>query len=167
MSNNTQNRRKSVQRSLRYEQGVCTICTRTMRSTRNTCKTHSYWSIIPSHTPNFTAIHPAVPEIWKTGAHVRTCNYAPSLAFVKRLANGSPTTYETSYQSAQPFPRYGKGGTSAPTPTHDPCNMHRHSWSLNTQQIWPLAVELFPIYSSVANFNTLAWHSLPASVTPR
>ena len=41
--------------------------------------------------PNFSAICPAVSEIRKTGAHVRTCGCAPPLSFAKSLANGSLT----------------------------------------------------------------------------
>ena len=42
-------------------------------------------------------------------AHVRTCSYAPPLAFAKSLAIGSLTSYQISAQSVQPFARYGKG----------------------------------------------------------
>ena len=39
--------------------------------TKDLHKTHGYWD--PNHPPNFSTMHPAVPEAWKRGAHVRTC----------------------------------------------------------------------------------------------
>ena len=81
------------------------------------CKTHSYWS--PSHTPNFSAVHPAVPEIQKKDAHMLICSCTLRIQmhvrtyltspFVKRLGNGPLTTYQSSAQSILPFPRYEKG----------------------------------------------------------
>ena len=45
-----------------------------------------------------------------TRAHV---HLTPPQTFVKRLANGFLMIHQISAQSAWPFPRYGKGGTSA------------------------------------------------------
>ena len=81
------------------------------------CKTYSHWS--PSHTPNFSAFHPAIPEIQKRNAHMPMCNctlwvqlhvhtYLAS-SFEKFLANGPLTTYQISAQLVKPFPRYERG----------------------------------------------------------
>ena len=55
-----------------------------------------------SHTQNLSAIHPAVCEIWKTGAHVRTCRFTPPLTCVKVIASWSLSTHQIWTQSGQP-----------------------------------------------------------------
>ena len=42
------------------------------------------WSIVSSHTLNFSAWYPAVSETRKRDSHVRTCRCAPPFACVKR-----------------------------------------------------------------------------------
>ena len=77
---------------------------------------------------------------------MHTCRCTPALASVKRLANGSLTTYQISAQSILSFPRYGKGARARVHMqmyhTHDLCNMHRylvskHARNSVTIEIWP------------------------------
>ena len=105
----------------------------------------------PITTTNFSTIRPAVPEIRKRCAHVRTCSCTPSSTFVKRLANGYLNTYQISTQSVQPFPRPGKGALlhvctcRCTTPmTRAICTA---TWSLDTHQIWSQSTESFLSYS--------------------
>ena len=54
------------------------------------CKARRIW--VPSHTPNFNAIRPAVSEILKRGVHVRTCRCIVRLTYVKIMANWTLNT---------------------------------------------------------------------------
>ena len=63
----------------------------------------------PLTTTTFSANRPAVLEIWKRGAQVRTFSCTPPFTFVKRQANESLITSQISVQSFHPFPRYEKG----------------------------------------------------------
>ena len=121
------------------------------------CTTHSWWS--PNHTANFSAVRPAVPEIRKSGisarAHGAPTAVPPPSTVVKRLTNGSRTTYQISPLSIQPFPRYGKGahlhvrkGKCTASMT---CAICIATWSLTTHQIWSLSAEPFLSYSLAAN----------------
>ena len=77
-------------------------------------------ALVPSHTPNVSAVRPAVLEVRKRDAiaHMHTCSctlrvelHVPTCltsTFVKCFANGSLTAYQISAQSVQPFPRYEK-----------------------------------------------------------
>ena len=68
------------------------------------CKMHSKW--ISNHTPNFSAICPAVPETWESGILVKTyalVHLSPSLTYAKCLANLCLTTYQILVQSIWPF----------------------------------------------------------------
>ena len=137
----------------------CTVASAFVRTSPIQCKTHSKWSSY--HTTNFRTKHPAV-EIRKRGAYVRTCSCIPPFAFVKRQANGFLTTVQISAQSVKPFPRCGKGGTSArahvrkcrctPPMTYVICIA---AGSLNTHQVWSLSVEPFLSYGLAANFDTI------------
>ena len=123
------------------------------RNTHPECKTHTLWST--NHTPNFSTICLAVPEIRKW---VRTCCCAPFFFCKKSLANGLQTTHQISAQSVQPLTRYGKGDTSACThvqlnPTHDLRNTHRCLASKHTPNL--VSAEPFLSYSLAANFDTL------------
>ena len=51
------------------------------------CKVYGWWS--PNHTPIFSAIRPAIPEIRKRGAHVHVYPTISLPSFVKSLANVS------------------------------------------------------------------------------
>ena len=91
---------------------------------------------------------------------MRTCSYAPPSFFAKSPASGSLTTYQISAQSTQPFPRYGKGGTSArvyvrtcignPPVTCVICVAAR---SPNAHQILSPSAHPFLSYSLAANFD--------------
>ena len=103
-----------------------------------------------NHTPSFSAICRAVPEIRKRGAHVRRCTCTPPLTFVKRQANGSLATNQISAQSVQPLPRYGKGGASARaqvctvsfTPPMTCVNMHRVLVSKHTPSLVTIGLSI-------------------------
>ena len=71
----------------RYMEKRCARAHVHLYPTCNFCKTPNRW--VSSHTPNFSTIHPAVPEIRKKGTHVQLY---PIIGFCKRLANGSLTT---------------------------------------------------------------------------
>ena len=75
-------------------------------TTHDLWKAHSSWPT--THSPNSNTIGQAVPEIQKRGVHVRTCRrrYPAAMPFVKCIANGHPTTYQISTQSAEPLLSY-------------------------------------------------------------
>ena len=136
---------------------ICSI------STRNTYETHCCWSY--NHTPNFGTICPAVPEIRKRGAHMRTCCCTPSSTCVKRLANWSLTMCQRSAQSVHPLPKYGKGAhmhvRTCRFTTSMTCAIGTTVWSLKTHQIWSQLAESVLGYGLVANFDTL--HAIRAT----
>ena len=71
-----------------------------MHPTSGMCKAFIWW--VPSHTQSLNAIHPAVCEIWKTGMHVRTCRFTPTLTCLKVIASWSLSTHQIWTQSGQP-----------------------------------------------------------------
>ena len=95
----------------RSEQIYLNVCSCALvRISPTLCKAQSYWS--SNSAQSFSVILPVVLEIWKRCAHLCTCTCTPPSSFVKRQVNGSLTTNQISTQSVQPFPIYGKGGTS-------------------------------------------------------
>ena len=111
-----------------------------------TVKAKSWWS--PSHTPNFNAIRPYVPEIRKGGTHVRTCTCSPPITSVKRLANGSLSTYKTLAQSIQLFRDKKKGWARACVQLCPTLQFYKSlaNGSLTTYQISVQSVQPFPRY---------------------
>ena len=83
------------------------------------------------------AMRPAVPEIRKRGAHVRTCTqmYHTFKVCVKRIGNGSLITPQISAQSAQLFPRYGKGTSTCGCTPSLTYVKRLINWSLTTHQV--------------------------------
>ena len=92
--------------------------------------THGYW--VPYHPPTFSRMRPAVPEIWKRGAHVRTCRCTPPMTCGKQMVNDPKPTHQISTQSAKLFLRCRKAVCNVRTcrdtyPTHDLRKVHS-SW---------------------------------------
>ena len=109
-----------------------------------TCKTHPSW--IPSHTPNFDAIRPAVCKIWKRGVHVRTCRFTPTQTCIKHLSIGSLFTHKNWTRSAQSFARSGKRGLHVRTCRCTPpqtCGKQLSNGSLFTHKIWTQFAQAF------------------------
>ena len=118
---------------------------------------HSY--LIHNHTPNFSTMCPAFPEIRKKGyarAHVQMY-LTPDLS--KMLSSWSLTTPLISAQSIPPFPRYKSGGTSAVgtcrcTPPMT-CAMCIITWSVTAHQVRSQSSEPFLSYSLATYSHTL------------
>ena len=74
--------------------------------TLNFCKNPGQW--VFNHIPNFSAIRPAVSEIWHL--HVRKCRCTPPMTCVIWVAVWSLSTCQIWSPSAQPLLSYSSAG---------------------------------------------------------
>ena len=123
--------------------------------TKDLHKTHGYW--VPSHPLNFSTMRRAVPEIWKRGAHVRTCRYTaecrctPPMTCGKHLGIGTQPIHQNLNTIGQAVPKIQKHGVLMRTCRDTPlmiCGKHIVHGPQPTHQIWTQSAKPFLRYRS-------------------